>query len=248
MLAKWIGLRRTLLNREIATLGSAPRPVALLYSKTSMLQQLPDQSRETDSNPHLSALRQIYNDSQSAGVYMGITTEKKILAGDLQKHKILVLPSVEFLSDAVTNEILRWAEGGGTLVISPDSLVGDEYERHSQAARLLRSRTIRRKLPSPKRGESWSRFLSLVAKNAGRKPQLVVTRQDGGAAPEIEYRVTDFDEGRLAYFVNNSDQDVKIILRPDFSFTRIVDRRTEMPLPEPRLLLAARETAILQFR
>jgi hypothetical protein len=48
--------------------------------------------------------------------------------------------------------------------------------------------------------------------------------------------------------VNNSDQDVQIILRPDFSFTRIVDRRTEMPLPEPRLLLAAREAAILQFQ
>jgi hypothetical protein len=213
-----------------------------------MLQQLPDHSRETDSNQHLSALRQIYNDAQSAGLYVGITTEKKILAGDLQKRKILILPSVEFLPDPVTNEILRWAERGGTLVMSPDSLIGDQYARPSQAARLLHLRAMRREPPPPKRDESWGRFLSIVAKNTGLTSELAVTRQDGGAAPEIEYRVTGFDGGRLAYLVNNSDQDVKIILRPDFSFTRIVDRRTEMPLPEPRLLLAARETAILQFR
>ncbi len=46
-----LDLRR--LGREIAALGSAPRPVALLYSKTSMLQQLPQQSREMDSFPYL---------------------------------------------------------------------------------------------------------------------------------------------------------------------------------------------------
>jgi hypothetical protein len=241
-----LDLRR--LSREIATLGSAPRPIALLYSKTSMLQQVPDHSRETDSNPHLSALRQIYNDSQSAGLYVGITTEKKVLAGDLETRKILVLPSVEFLPEPVTHKILRWAERGGTLVVSPDSLVGDEYARPSQAARLLHSRAIREGPAHPKRGESWGRFLSVVAENARLKPEHIVTRQDSGTAPEVEYRVTSFDGGRLAYFVNNSDQDVRIALQPAFSFTRIVDRRTETALPEPKLLLPARETAIVQFQ
>src|SRR5689334_24676768 len=70
------------LGREIATLGSAPRPIALLYSKISMLQHDPDEYRDVDTTPYLSELRRIYNASQSIGLYIGLTTEKKILADD----------------------------------------------------------------------------------------------------------------------------------------------------------------------
>ena len=44
-----LDLRR--LGREIAALGSAPRPIVLLYSKSSMLQQLPEKSRENGQLP-----------------------------------------------------------------------------------------------------------------------------------------------------------------------------------------------------
>jgi hypothetical protein len=291
-----------------------------------MLQQLPHDSREMDSTPYLSEMRRIYNASQSAGLYIGMTTEKKILLGDLHRRTILVLPSVQYLPTNVINEIQRWVESGGTLVVSPDSLLGDEYARPSQVARSWGLQIVRRELPRLRRGEkfvtdynlrdlprlpllnengqplitdglalqaagmrqtiqcdpaaviahftdgvpaivrlrrgcgtiywlaaplvpeSWSEFLSFVAANSGLKPELVVTREEGGTAPEVEYRVTALDRGRLAYFVNNSDQDLRIALHPGFPFTSIVDRRTEMPLSEPKLLLSARETAILQFR
>ncbi|MFL6354528.1 MAG: beta-galactosidase [Bryobacteraceae bacterium] len=320
------------LGREIAVLGSAPRPIALLYSKTSMLQQTPEQSRETNTTPYLSEMRRVYNASQSIGLYIGMTTEKKILAGDLQARRILVLPSVEYLPDNVTNKILRWVEGGGTLVVSPDSLVGDEYARPSQAAQLLSLR-IRRPEPSAfgetfitdynirdlprmpllndSRGlfiaggfgleavargssrpsspsqiiecnpsnviahfengaaalvrlhrgrgvvywlaavlfpESWGRFLSFVAENSALKPDLLVRREAGGAVPEVEYRVAPFEGGRLAYFYNSSDHDLKITLQPQFAFHSILDRRTETALSGSGLLLPARETAIVQFQ
>jgi Beta-galactosidase len=319
------------LGREIATLGSAPRPIALLYSKTSMLQRAPEESRDADTTPYLSEMRRIYNASQSIGLYIGMTTEKKILGGDLQARRILVLPSVQYLPNNVTNGILRWVEGGGTLVVSPDSLVGDEYARPSRAAQLLNLRIVRperpgvgerfvtdynlRDLPrmpllndagslfiaggfgleavasdawrpsSPRqmievnpsnviahfengapallrlsrgRGvvywlaapllpESWGRFLSLVAEKSGLKPDLLVSRDVGGAAPELEYRVTAFEGGRLAYFYNSSDHDLRITLQPQFAFDGILDRRTETLLPAPELPLRAHETAILQF-
>jgi Beta-galactosidase/Beta-galactosidase trimerisation domain len=314
------------LSREIATLGSAPRPIALLYSKTSMLQQVPEESRDVDTTPYLSEMRRIYNASQSIGLYIGMTTEKKILAGDLQGRRILVLPSVQYLPENVTNKILRWVKGGGTLIVSPDSLVGDEYARPSQAAQLLGLRVIRpdppqltlgeppvtgnnvpilqrmwllndignlfeaggfgleaagarqiidcdraaviahfengapalihlRKgagsvywLAAPLRAESWGRFLSFVAENSGLTPDLLVRREIGGAAPEVEYRVVGSDAGRLAYFHNNSDHDLQITLQPQFAFKSILDRRTETPLSAPELLLPARETAIVQFQ
>ena len=84
------------LGREIAALGSAPRPVALLYSKSSML-----------LNPelHVSELRRIYNASQSAGSYIGLTTEKRILAGDLRQRRVLVLPGSEFVAAPAVDAI-----------------------------------------------------------------------------------------------------------------------------------------------
>ena len=311
-----LDLRR--LAREITALGSAPRPVALLYSKTSMLQQLPSESRETDNTPYLSELRRTYNASQSAGLYVGLTTEKKILAGGLRPRKILILPSVEYLPAGVRNEILHWVDGGGTLVVSPDSLIGDEYARPSQRTPVPGLRVTRREAPRLKRGEklvtdynladlprlpfttdgvaleaagmrlavecdpanvmarfkdgvpalihlrrgrgsiywltsplvpgSWGRFLTLVAENSGLKPDLLVTNDDGSPASDIEYRAIGFEGGHLAYFYNNSDQDVNLILRPRFPFKQIQDRRTETPLTGTRLRLPRRETAILQFR
>ena len=310
-----LDLRR--LSREIAALGAAPRPVALLYSKTSMLQQLPDDSREIAGTAYLSEMRRIYNASQSTGLYIGMTTEKKILAGDLEPRKILVLPSVEYLPENVTNQILRWVEAGGTLIVSPDSLVGDEYARPSQANQISALQVLRREAAHLKRGEklvtdynlqnlprmpllagdgkpflaggvplqaagmrqtikcdrtvviahfrdgmpalvrlhrgrgtiywlaapllpeSWGGFLSYVAEKSGLKPELVVTRQEGGAALEVEYRVTSFDGGRLAYFYNNSDQDLSITLHPQFAFKSVLDRRTETPLSAPTLRLPA---------
>jgi beta-galactosidase len=146
-----LDLRR--LGREIAALGSAPRPVALLYSKTSMLQHVPADSRETGTFPYLTELRRIYNASQSAGLYIGLTTEKKILSGGLERLKVLVLPAAQFVPEKVTAEILRWVDGGGTLIVSPDSLLADEYARPKDTLRALGARLIRTEPPRLKRGE-----------------------------------------------------------------------------------------------
>jgi Beta-galactosidase len=318
-----LDLRR--LGREIAALGSAPRPVALLYSKTSMLQQVPEKSREMTSFPYLSELRRIYNASQSAGLYVGLTTEKKILAGDLRQRRVLVIPGAEFVPGPVTDAILRWAEEGATVVVSPDSLLADEYARPSRTLQSLGLRLAQREPPRLKRGEwfvtqynladlprmalrkdggalftadgvaletaggrqmleggramvaarfedgspallrvplgrgvvywlaspldpaSWGPFLAMVAEDSGLKPELRVTREGGGLAPEVEYRVTAFEGRRLAYLYNDSDRDVTLTLAPAFPFERIVDRRAEATLPGRRLALPARETAIFEF-
>ena len=314
------------LGREIAALGSAPRPIAVLYSKTSMLQQLPVQSRAMESFPYLSELRRTYNASQSAGLYVGLTTEKKILAGDLQHKRVLVLPAAEFVPDRVVAAILKWVEGGGTLIVCPDSLLADEYARPAGTLRSLGLRLTRREPPRLKRGESlvtdynlsdlprmplhqagrkafvvdgvplaaaggrqileckssdvaarfedgspalirvqrekgviywlaaplepqsWGRFLSQAAADSGLKPELRVARDGGGVVPELEYRVTASGGSRLAYFYNNSDQKLRLVLQPAFPFTRIIDRRKEAQLQGTTLVLPARETAILEFR
>ena len=146
-----LDLRR--LSREIAALGSAPRPVALLYSKTSMLQHLPEESSEADAFPYLVSLRQTYNASQSTGIYVGLTTEKKTLGGDLNTRKILVVPGAEFVPQPVTDRVLDWVRSGGTMIVVPDSLLGDAYARPSGVMQSLGLHLVRREPPALRRGE-----------------------------------------------------------------------------------------------
>ena len=311
-----LDLRR--LGREIAALGSAPRPVALLYSKTSMLQQPPDQSGEIGTSPYLSSLRRIYNASQTAGLYIGLTTEKKILAGDLAQRKILVLPAAEFVPGPVTDAILAWVEGGGTLIVSPDSLLADEYARPSDTLAKLGLRMVRREPAPLKHGEtvvteynadelprmafttngmrleavglrqvlkcpaaevggrfqdgipalvrqqrgrgkvywlaaalepaSWPRFLSMVARQAGLESALKVTAETGSTVENVEYRVTELQGRHLAYLYNNSDRNAHLVLKPEFACSRLLDLRSQAPIEAGRLLVPARETAIIEFQ
>ena len=279
-----------------------------------------------DSFPYLSELRRIYHASQSSGLYVGLTTEKKILAGELQQRKILVLTGAEFVPRSVAAEILHWVENGGTLISSPNSLLADEYARPAETLSSLGVRLLRIEPPRLKRGEqvvtdynladlprmpliqdkenpyslagvtleaaggrqilecdnaavmarsqdrtpallrlsrgrgviywlsaplkpaSWGRFLSVVALKSGLKPELRVITEQGVEVPALEYRLIRFDQAHLAYFYNDSDRDLRLILQPAFKFTRLLDRRAEAPLLGSRLVLPAHETAIVEFR
>jgi len=298
----------------------------LLYSKTSMLQHPPEESGDADVFPYLFCLRHLYNASQSVGAYVGLTTEKKILAGDLKNRKVLVLPAAEFVPERVTAEILSWVEQGGTLVVSPDSLLADEYARPTNVLETLGLRLVRREPPKLKRGEtivteynladlpripfvlaqsdvsgsralrlqaaagrqiiacapdlvaaklsdgspalihiqkgagsiywlaapllpeSWARFLALVSSRAGVNPGLGVHGLQGESLPDLEFRVTEFSGGHLAYFYNNSDQALRFRFQASFPYSRVIDRRTETVLSGRTVVLPARETAILEFR
>jgi beta-galactosidase len=311
-----LDLRR--LGREIAALGSAPRPVALLYSKTSMLQQLPQDSAETGTFPYLSSLRSIYNASQATGLYIGLTTEKKILSGDLARRKVLVLPAAEFLPRPVTDAILAWVEGGGTLIVSPDSMLADEYARPVDTLVKLGLRMVRHEPAPLKHGEtvvteynvgelprmaftangmrleavglrqvlecptaevggrfqdgvpalvrqqrgrgkvywlaaalepaSWRRFLSMAAQQAGLEPALQVTAEAGSTAEQVEYRLTELEGRHLAYLYNNSERDAHLVLKPRFAYSRILNLRSQATIEAGRIMVPARETAIIEFQ
>lgn len=45
----------------------------------------------------------------------------------------------------------------------------------------------------------------------------------------------------------DSNQDLRLDVRPDFAFKQCIDRRAEMPLSLQGMPLPARETAILEF-
>lgn len=173
------------LGPEIVALANAPRPVALFYSKTSMLQHLPEESKGTGTFPYLFSLEELYDSSQSAGVYVGLTTEKKIMNGDLARHKLLVLPSAQFVPPAVTQRIISWVRQGGTLVVWPDSLLADEYARPTNTMESLGLHLVRRVPPTLKRGET-----QVTKYNLSDLPRAPITleREDifAKASPNLE--------------------------------------------------------------
>ena len=148
-----VGLDVRRLSPEIIALANAPRPVALLYSKTSMLQHLPEESKDTGTFPYLFSLGELYDSSQSAGVYVGLTTEEKILDGDLARRKLLILPSAKFMPPSVTHRIESWVRDGGTLVVWPDSLLADEYAKPVSTMESLGLHLLRSVPPTFRRGE-----------------------------------------------------------------------------------------------
>jgi hypothetical protein len=315
-----LDLRR--LSTEISALAQAPRPVALLYSKASMLQQ-PPRSSESDSTPYLFYLRQIYNASQAANAYVGITTEKKILAGDLNNRKVLIITATEFMPAEVARRILDWVSSGGMLLLSPDSMLSDEYGRQLTTAAQLGFRLLRREPPRLRRGErditpynfsdlphmsltptagsiasslsldavgarqviacdsgivaarfadhnpalldikrgkghiywlaapldprSWRRLLAAVSEQAGASLPMRVRAADGRELADLEYRVVQNGTSHLAYFYNNTDEAIHFRVTPRFSFSHVIDRRTESRVAGTDYVLPARETAIVEF-
>jgi len=149
-----VGLDLRRLSPEVIALADAPRPVALLYSKTSMLQHVPEESKETGTFPYLSSLEGLYDSSQSAGAYVGLTTEEKILHGDLARRKLLVLPAAQFVPPAVTRRIISWVRDGGTLLVWPDSLLADEYAKPTNTMESIGLHLLRRVPSTFKRGET----------------------------------------------------------------------------------------------
>ena len=150
-----------------------------------MLQQVPEESKETGTFPYLFTLEELYDASQSAGVYIGLTTEEKILHGDLTRHKLLVLPAAQFVPPAVTHRIISWVRNGGTLLVWPDSLLADEYARPTNTMAALGLHLLRRVPPTLKRGET-----QVTEYNLPDLPRasIQLVRQDifSKAAPDLE--------------------------------------------------------------
>jgi beta-galactosidase GanA len=102
--------------------------IGLLYSKSSLL-QVPKELRNSRSTPYVRELRETYDATLYLDTFTRIVTEKHILEGYLNSCKVLILPGVSHLPQEVFNKLLKFVEDGGVLVLIPNSLIFDEYNR-----------------------------------------------------------------------------------------------------------------------
>ncbi|MHB8655644.1 MAG: beta-galactosidase [Terriglobia bacterium] len=116
------------LNKEIAALASVRPEVAILYSKTSIV-QIPPQLMRAKSTPYLDELRRIYDGSLYLDAGTTFISERQILKGMASQYKVILVPAAKHLPPAVAQALLDYVKGGGHLVISPESFMTDQYLR-----------------------------------------------------------------------------------------------------------------------
>jgi beta-galactosidase GanA len=116
------------LSREIASFSAVPAQVAILYSRTSML-QIPPEMLTWRTTPYLRELENAYEASRFLDTRTTFVTEKQILEGRLSRFKILLVPAASHMRAEVVASIYRFVEQGGVLLLLPSSFVSDEYNR-----------------------------------------------------------------------------------------------------------------------
>jgi hypothetical protein len=125
-----LGLDVRRLSSEISEFTKPDPEVALLYSRTSILQVPPTQI-QAGATPYLETLYSVWQGSRFLGCRIGFVSEKQIMAGRLAKVKLLIVPAVKYIIPEVVSAIIHYVETGGTAVIIPESFVFDQYAREN---------------------------------------------------------------------------------------------------------------------
>jgi hypothetical protein len=124
------------LNSEIAEFSKEEPEVAILYSKTSIL-QVPPQQVQSGRTPYINALYSAWEGSRFLGCRVGFVSEKQILAGKLKKIKLLIVTAVKYTKPEVSEAIKNYISEGGTAVIIPESFLFDQYAQENNGMKEM---------------------------------------------------------------------------------------------------------------
>lgn len=114
------------LSKEIAAFSSIQPEVAILYSKTSMV-QIPREWMQSSSTPYLTELRNAYEAALYLDAKATLISENQIRNAWAARYKVIMVPSARHVPAEIAEKLLEFVTQGGTLVLSPDSFVGNEY-------------------------------------------------------------------------------------------------------------------------
>jgi hypothetical protein len=114
------------LQAEILAFQEISAPVAVLYSKASMLQTPPGTG---DKTPYLLELQHTYDALLELGVPVDFVTSRQVLEGKLSRYRVLVVPAATYEQDSVVEKAMAFAQAGGQVVLVPNSWFFDQYNR-----------------------------------------------------------------------------------------------------------------------
>ena len=221
-------------------------PVALLYSRASML-QVPEVSG--DKTPYLLELDRTYDALLELGVPVDFISTRQVLEGKLAQYRALVVPAATYEQAEVVRKTLDFARNGGQVVLVPNSWFFDQYNRRQDYLAQLGIQVTSMKAPKaiPLVPASMAELMNAVLAAGGVSHPVRFLTPDGVHVPGLEYRAIKTADGWLAY-VNNldrqNDKQLKLASGPKLSGVRNLTLETDLPLS---FTLPAGETYILRL-
>ncbi|MCE5271394.1 beta-galactosidase [bacterium] len=125
-----LGLDVRRLSGEIAEFSRPEPELAILYSKTSIL-QVPPELAGAGRTPYLEALGKAWEGARFLGCRVGFVSEKQVLEGKLGKFKLLVVPAAKYIPPEVADSVAAYVRAGGTALVIPESFLFDQYAHES---------------------------------------------------------------------------------------------------------------------
>lgn len=116
------------LNAEITAFWDQPQQIAIVFSKTNMLQVTPA-LMGTHATPFTRSLRAAYQCARSLDVPITFLSEKQIAAGKASNYKLVVMAGLRHLPAKIFAGLDAYVRAGGTVLITPEALMADEYNR-----------------------------------------------------------------------------------------------------------------------
>jgi hypothetical protein len=145
-----LDLRR--LRKEIlAFQQDSKAPVALLYSKASLL-QVPQIGG--DKTPYLLELERNYDALLETGVPVDFITTQQVLQGRLAQYRVLVIPAATYEHAEVVQKVMDFARSGGQVVLVPNSWFFDQYGRKAEYLAPLNLQVASMKAPKIAAGQA----------------------------------------------------------------------------------------------
>ena len=115
------------LPQYITAFRGEPPGIGILYSRASLIQQYP--GTKGSKSPYTLDVERNYAAAVRLDTPVGFVSSRQVIEGKLKDYKLLAITSARFIKQPVYRNIISFVEGGGTLVITPGSLIADEYNR-----------------------------------------------------------------------------------------------------------------------
>ena len=125
-----IGLDIRRLANEIAEFTRPEPEVAILYSRSSIV-QVPPHLHRAGRTPYLDAIFSTWEGSRFLGCRIGFVTERQILDGKLSRFKLLIVPAVKYIQPEASDSVMGYIKKGGVALVVPESFLFDQYARQN---------------------------------------------------------------------------------------------------------------------
>ena len=140
------------LAKQIAAFPDAPAQVGLLYSRASLIQKYP--KAQGHKTPYTLETEKTYEAAAGLDTPVGFVSSRMVREGIPASYKMLIVPGCRYVEEDVFAKLRDWVKAGGTLIITPTSLVADEYNRKRDYLASLGLEVVSEELPEYLAGEA----------------------------------------------------------------------------------------------